>query len=91
MLRNAYRRTKDVLEPLRPVYDAWMRLIAGFSWVLARVMLTLLFFTAFIAYSVVLSLAGRDPMQRTLKEDRDTYWDDNVVSNDDIDDYNKLY
>jgi hypothetical protein len=91
MLRDTYRRIKGALEPLRPVYDAWMKAIAAFSWLLARVLLTVLFFTAFIAYSVVLTVSGKDPMLRRLDESIDTYWRDNIVSNEDLDDFNKLY
>jgi hypothetical protein len=90
-IRKGYRRTKDVLEPLRPVYDAWMKLIAGFSWLLARVLLTVLFFTAFVGYSVALTAFRRDPMRRNVDEDRSSYWGDNVVSNDGVADYEKLY
>lgn len=81
----------DSFDPLRPIYDAWMRAIAGFSWLLARVMLTFAFFTVFLLYGVVLRLIGKDPMNRTIDENATSYWTDNVIENDDIQDFEKQY
>lgn len=94
-MSTRYRSAKgwltDTLAPLRPLYDAWMTLIAGFSWVLARVVLTTLFFTVFIIYAVVLNLAGKDPINRTIRPNQPTYWSDNTINNDSLDDFRTQY
>jgi hypothetical protein len=91
MIRESYRRLKSALSPLQPIYDAWMAVIAAFSWLLARIVLTILFFTAFLIYGVVLRIVRRDPMRRSLDPDRESYWGDNIVSNDELADYEVLY
>jgi hypothetical protein len=91
VLHSGYARIKRALEPLRPIYDAWMTVIAGFSWLLVRVLLTLLFFTAFVLYSVVLAVTRRDPMRRTLRPDASSYWGENVVVNDSLEEFERLY
>jgi hypothetical protein len=86
------RRTiADYLSPLQPVYDAWMRLIAGFSWVLVRVLLAIAFVTVFTLYGVIVRLSGRDPLKRSIDPDRQSYWSDHVVQNADLEDFRKLY
>jgi hypothetical protein len=94
-MRDAYRRFKarfvDRFEPLRPIYDAWMSLIAAFSWLLTRVFLTVVFFSAFLVYGVLLRLLSKDPMNRGLSEDRSSYWAANAVRNESLSDFNRLY
>lgn len=91
MLYESYHRVRTALEPLRPIYDAWMKVIAAFSWLLARVVLTLLFFTVFIIYGIILRLTGKDPLKRRIETNRSTYWADNTVTNSGLDDLKKLY
>lgn len=82
---------KSALSPLSPVYDAWMWLISGFSWLLIRVMLVLLFFTVFTIYGVVLRILRRDPMNRHLDPDADSYWTGSVKVNGAKNDFEKQY
>jgi hypothetical protein len=92
---GVYRSTKrwisDTFEPLKPVYDAWMKVIAGFSWILVRVGLTFAFVTVFLIYGIVLRLTGRDPMNRKLDSDMSSYWTDNTITNDDLSDFKEQY
>lgn len=84
-------RVREPLEPLRPLYDAWMATIAAFSWLLARVLLTLAFFTVFLTYGIVLRLLRRDPMNRSLDATASSYWQENVVSNKTIEEFQRQY
>lgn len=68
-----------------------MKAIAGFSWLLARVVLTIAFFSIFLLYGIVLRIINKDPMNRTLDAKQATYWDDNVVNNADLNDFKKQY
>lgn len=92
---GVYRSVKswiaDTFEPLRPIYDGWMRLIAGFSWLLARVVLTIAFFTAFLLYGVILRLTGKDPMARRIDQNRSSYWEENIANNEDIEHFKTQY
>lgn len=94
-MQEPYGSTKSrvvaVFGPLRPLYDAWMRCIAGVSWVIVRVLLVVVFVTVFLAYGIALRIAGKDPMNRALEDDRDTYWEDAAVNNDDIEDFRRQY
>lgn len=81
----------DTFEPLRPAYDAWMRAISGFNWILVRIILTVTFFTAFLAYGAILRLVGKDPMKRTLDDDRPSYWADNARTNTSLSDFERQY
>jgi hypothetical protein len=94
-MQTTYRSTKqwikETFAPLRPLYDAWMTLIAGFSWVLARVVLTVLFFTVFIIYGVMLRLTGKDPINRATHTDQPTYWAENTIDNKTLDDFKTQY
>jgi len=83
-------RIGDALGPLEPIWDAWLLGVAALSWLLARVLLTLVFFTGFLAYGVVLRVLRRDPMRRTI-DDRDSYWGDNVVAIDNVEEFETLY
>jgi hypothetical protein len=92
---SVYRSTKawvaDTFEPLHPIYDAWMKLIAGFSWILVRVGVVFLFFTIFTLYGVGLRITGKDPMKRRLDPSHDSHWEQNIVNNDNLDDFKKQY
>lgn len=94
-MAGTYRTAKtwvaNTVAPLRPVYTAWMTVIAGFSWILARVMLTIVFVTMFVPYGIVLRLVNKDPLNRTLADDQSSYWGEHVVSNTDMDDFNRQY
>lgn len=94
-MAGTYQRVKawvaSTFEPLRPAYDAWMQVIAAFSWVLVRVILTIAFFTAFAIYGALLRLVRKDPMNRTVPTDEPTYWRDTVNSNDQLSDFRKQY
>lgn len=84
------KRLSTLLQPLRPLYDAWMSFIAGFSWVLVRVLLTVLFLTVFLIYGVVLRVVNKDPLRRDWYDG--SYWQEsNVVNNDSLEQYKKQY
>ena len=81
----------STFEPLRPIYDAWMALIAGFNWVLVRLVLVVLFPTVFLLYGIVLRISGKDPMRRTLEPESDSYWESNTINNDSLSKFGRQY
>lgn len=86
-----FERTKAVLSPLRPLFDGWMLIVRGFSWLLARVFAVALFFTGFLGYGIVMRLVGFDPLHRTIDEDRETYWGETVTNCTNIEEFKKQY
>ena len=58
---------------LRPVYRGWMYLGTGLGWFNTRVILAIGYFLVFTPIGWVMSLMGKDPLQRTFEPNRDTY------------------
>jgi len=85
------RTVKGLVEPLRPVYDAWMVVVRAFSWVAARLVAALLFVIGFIPYGLVMRLLGVDPLKRDLTEERESYWTESTVDNHELDEFRKQY
>lgn len=60
---------------LSPVRRAWIVLGAGLAWLNTRVLLTVVFYAIATPTSLLLRLAGRDPMNRRWREPgTNTYW-----------------
>lgn len=81
----------DSLGPLEPVWDFWMILVRAFSWVVVRVGLLILFITVFLSYGLILRILRKDPLQRGLNSNAESYWGYNVISNTSIGDFKKQY
>ncbi len=58
---------------LRPVYRGWMWIGERLGWVNQRIILGILFFLIFTPTSLVLSVFGRDPMRRRVRETIESY------------------
>lgn len=85
------RTIRGALEPLRPVYNAWMIVVEAFSWVAARLVAALLFVIGFIPYGIVMRLIGVDPLKRDLTEERESYWTEPTADNHELDEFRKQY
>jgi hypothetical protein len=59
---------------LRHIYVAWMALVFPIGWLVAHVVLGVLFFGVFTPLALVFRLAGRDVLQRRPTSEQDTYW-----------------
>jgi len=62
---------------LRPLFVGWMIVVFPLGWIVARLMLAILFFGLFTPLAFVLRLAGRDPLALRSGPRRytDTYWE----------------
>lgn len=58
---------------LNPVYRGWMIVGHALGWVNSRVILGIAFLVVILPTAVVMRLARRDPLARTLEKDRSTY------------------
>jgi len=59
---------------LRPVFQVWLKVAHFIGRVNTQIILTLLYYLVFTPYGLVMSLFGRDAMQRKLKS-TGTYWE----------------
>jgi hypothetical protein len=62
-------------ETVRFIYVGWMVLAFPIGWTVSQVMLALIFFGLFMPFGLVFRLIGRDPLQRTRRSDRKSYWE----------------
>jgi hypothetical protein len=62
-------------ECVRYIYVGWMVLAFPIGWTVSQVMLALMFFGLFTPFGLVFHLIGRDPLQRTRRSDRNSYWE----------------
>ena len=62
-------------ETVRLIYVGWMVLAFPIGWTVSQVMLALIFFGLFMPFGLVFRLIGRDPLQRTRRSDRESYWE----------------
>ena len=58
----------------RPIFAVWMILARILGFINTHILLALVFYTMFTVFGLVMRLFGRDPMDRGLQADRDTYW-----------------
>ena len=59
---------------MRPVYKGGMFVADKISWVMTRLVLTLLFFLVFTPYGLLFRIAGKDLLDRKLHPEKTSYW-----------------
>ena len=59
---------------LWPIHKVWMPLAKGLARVITWLVLTLAFYLVFTPYAVILKLLRKDPLDRKIEKDRDSYW-----------------
>ncbi len=59
---------------LRPVQYPWMALAIVLGYLMTNVLLTIVFFLVVTPTGLLMRLFGRDPMQRNLDRNAETYW-----------------
>jgi hypothetical protein len=69
-------------QSLRFIYVGWMVLAFPVGWTVSQVMLALMFFGLFTPFGLVFRLIGRDPLQRTRRLDRQSYWEAKPIPTD---------
>ena len=64
-----------VVPPLRKrIYIGWMYLVFPIGWVVSHLILGGIYFIVFTPMSVMLKIAGKDPMNRKLDKSAKSYW-----------------
>jgi len=58
---------------LRPFYYVWMKLGHVLGWINTRIILGLVFFILFAPIALLLRLFGKDPLQRGLDHEAESY------------------
>ena len=59
---------------VRPVYVVWMGLAFPIGWTVSHLMMLAVFYLVLTPIGVGMRLCGRDPMQRRMDRDAETYW-----------------
>lgn len=60
---------------MRPLFVGWMVLVFPIGWVVARVLLALVFYVIVTPIGLGLRLTGRDALGRRLRPESDSYWE----------------
>ena len=58
---------------LMPVYRVWMKVGSGLGWINSRIILGVIFYVIFLPSGLIMRLAGKDPMTRTLNKNQESY------------------
>jgi saxitoxin biosynthesis operon SxtJ-like protein len=59
---------------VRLIYVGWMVLALPIGWTISQIILAVMFFGLFAPIALVFRLLGRDPLHRTRRPDRESYW-----------------
>ena len=59
---------------LKPLYILWMFLAHILSWINTRIILGLIFYLIFTPIGLIMRLIKRDPLQRKIDQEVDSYW-----------------
>ncbi len=59
---------------MKPVWVAWMTAVFPIGWAISHFVLAVTYYLVITPVGLLLRLAGRDPMQRTIDRNAKTYW-----------------
>ena len=58
---------------LKPFYIVWMKIGAVLGWINTRIILGFIYFAVFMPTGLLMSLLGKDPMNRRFKKEMTSY------------------
>ena len=58
---------------LKPVYLVWMTIGQALGWVNTRIILSIMFYLIILPTGLIMRLAGKDPMARSLTKELESY------------------
>lgn len=76
---------------MRPVYKGGMYVADKISWVMTRVILTVLYTIVFVPYGLFFRLFRKDLLDRRLHADWPTYWQDKKKKSADPKRYERMF
>lgn len=82
---------EDLPWPVRKIVDGWMVVVRAFSWLMARIVIAVLFVVAFLPYRLYLIVSRKDPLDEELDPDATTYWQANQIDNRTLEDFQRQY
>ena len=59
---------------MRPIYMIWMALAFPIGWTVSHLMMAAIFYLVITPIGLMMRLCGRDPMQRRIDRESETYW-----------------
>ena len=67
---------------VRLIYVGWMILAFPIGWTISQIMLAVMFVGLFAPIGLAFRLLGRDPLHRTRRPDRESFWEPKPESAD---------
>ena len=63
------------VRPLRrPIFVGWMYAVFPIGWIISHVILALVYYLVLTPCGLLMRIAGRDPLQRKLDPEAESYW-----------------
>lgn len=76
---------------LQPVLVVWIKFSIVLNWIMTRVLLSLVFFLMITPTRIILSLRGKDTLNRSYLPGDETYWEKPEEQPDDIEGYKNQF
>lgn len=76
---------------LKPIFVIWIKFSIVLNWVMTRVLLSLVFFLMITPTRVILSVRGKDPLNRAFLAGDESYWEDPDAQPEDIEGYRNQF
>ena len=59
---------------LKPIYIVWMKLAFILGWVNTRLLLCIIFYSLFTPFAMAAKLFRKDPLDRKIEKEKESYW-----------------
>ena len=76
---------------LWPIERAWFYFAFALGWINMRILLSVVFYALFVPVGLFMKLIGRDPLERKIDKNAETYWKDRPQEPVDPESYERQY
>ena len=76
---------------LKPIYILWMRLAFILGWINTRLLLCIIFYLVFTPVAIASRLFRKDPLDRKIEKEKESYWGKREVKPFVPTDYERLF
>jgi len=74
MITHIKKGITAIINVLKPVYKAWMKVAHAISWVMTRVILTIVFYLVVTPIGLIGRVFSKEFLDRSFDRDKETYW-----------------
>jgi hypothetical protein len=82
---------RSVRRGVSRLVGAWMTVVRAFSWLFARVVVSVVFVVAIVPYALVMRLVNFDPLDRDTEPSAESYWSATEATNASLAEFRRLY